>query len=259
MTGRAQTETRLPSIRRRRREELQPGRSANPGRQARMGRHRSMRMVQAAAGAVEHIFGTRGRMGRNAPRAARSRARWGAQRLRPSTQCRAVVAGRRRSRPSPPMLPRKTGIHGKHAGPDAATRPTRIASHAPGGVQAARNIDGLTRSVWKHPQDAVDAFHGTQMRMCRSRAPRPTGLVHTAGERLLSGTRSGWCSYTCLSPHDAWRACCYYMKGRRRTHRLPAAIAMSAPSTSPPVSVGVRVYIRGGACCVQRRNGEPSI
>ncbi|KAJ7881971.1 hypothetical protein B0H14DRAFT_3128880 [Mycena olivaceomarginata] len=98
-----------------------------------------------------------------------------AQRMRPSIRCRAVVAGMRRSRPSP-CYRAKQGYTGNTQVltllQDAShMTSTARASHSPGGVRAAGRIDGLARSVWKHRQDDVDAFKGTGM--CPSCGPPP--------------------------------------------------------------------------------------
>jgi hypothetical protein len=119
---------------------------------------------------MKHIFGTWDGTSFALPLPGHD-AGW-AQRMRPSIRCRAVVAGRRRSRSSPCYR----AIQGYTGNTQVLTLPPAPrASHSPGGVQAAGRISGLTRSVWKHREDNVEAFQGTEMCACADLAHlRPT-------------------------------------------------------------------------------------
>ncbi|KAJ7358457.1 hypothetical protein DFH08DRAFT_442595 [Mycena albidolilacea] len=78
--------------------------------------------------------------------------------------------------------------------------PAPRASHAPGGVQAAGRIDGLTRRG-RTTRTRFTARRGALMSISRTTdRPDSCRLLRNA---CSSGARSGWCAYTCLSPHDA--------------------------------------------------------
>jgi hypothetical protein len=184
-TGRAQTETKLPSIHP---SAVAGKRSFSPvALQIRAGTDRQI-PVHA------HGAGRRGRngthirhLGRNAPRAARSQGA-----MRGATRCCAVVVvvGRLLPRPSPCYRAKQgyTGTTQVLALPSAPR-----ASHSPGGVQATGSSLVASGSTGRTTWSRFTARRCAPVSISRTQVPPPppTGLVQAAEDRLLQRDEVG--------------------------------------------------------------------